>query len=280
MTVWSDGMSRLVHGDGPGYLECLQQEERDAVRLVLTDPPYAVLTNDDIRGFRNKNTGREGHIRRYVKWDDIDGDEYATLMGRLLRGAAKMPTSWVHVFCAAERIGDMQTWGILSGLRYHMPWIWCKTNPPPRIRMMTWRSAIEASVLYSVGRPDFYGTKHGNWYTGPFESGHRRWHATQKSKPLLEHIIEATTAPGDLVVDPFAGSGQTIIACRDTGRRCIAVELDERQCEVDVLALDGRLDEARALALRYGIIRTSRSSEPTATAQPEQLPLITDWNAT
>lgn len=56
-------------------------------------------------------------------------------------------------------------------------------------------------------------------------------HETQKPLPLMTRLVEALTDPGDLILDPFMGSGTTLRAAKDTGRRCIGIEKRERFCE-------------------------------------------------
>ena len=56
-------------------------------------------------------------------------------------------------------------------------------------------------------------------------------HPCEKPAPLLQHMIETSTRPGALILDPFAGSGSTLVAARNVGRRAIGVELEERYCE-------------------------------------------------
>lgn len=57
-------------------------------------------------------------------------------------------------------------------------------------------------------------------------------HPTQKPLELVRGLVERFTEPGDLVFDPFGGSGTTARACKDLGRRCILVEQVERYCEI------------------------------------------------
>jgi site-specific DNA-methyltransferase (adenine-specific) len=59
----------------------------------------------------------------------------------------------------------------------------------------------------------------------------RTWHPTQHPQALVERAILMSTQPGDLVIDPFAGTGTTLRACEATGRRCILIEVSEKYCE-------------------------------------------------
>ena len=57
-------------------------------------------------------------------------------------------------------------------------------------------------------------------------------HPTQKPLRLIREIIETITQPGDLILDPFMGSGTTLRAAKDLGRKAIGIEVDERYCEI------------------------------------------------
>jgi site-specific DNA-methyltransferase (adenine-specific) len=57
-------------------------------------------------------------------------------------------------------------------------------------------------------------------------------HPCEKPLSMLTHMIEATSRPGDLILDPFAGSGSTLDAARMSGRRAVGIEVGERYCEI------------------------------------------------
>ncbi|HAM60053.1 MAG TPA: hypothetical protein DCQ64_33455 [Candidatus Rokubacteria bacterium] len=76
----------------------------------------------------------------------------------------------------------------------------------------------------SKDAPPFYDSNSPNWFACPFESSTRKRHFCQKPQALLQHLIQCYTRPGDLVVDPFGGSGSTVDAARCLGRRGIMIE--------------------------------------------------------
>ncbi|EGT5594934.1 site-specific DNA-methyltransferase [Corynebacterium striatum] len=66
----------------------------------------------------------------------------------------------------------------------------------------------------------------------PIVQGYAGKHPCEKPISMMEHIIETSTKPGDIILDPFAGSGSTLRAAKNLGRRAIGVELEERYCEI------------------------------------------------
>ncbi len=73
------------------------------------------------------------------------------------------------------------------------------------------------------------GGKAGVWFNRVAQN---EGHPTSKPLPMVADWVRLFTNPGDLILDPFAGSGTTLRAAKDEGRRAIGVELDERYCEV------------------------------------------------
>lgn len=66
------------------------------------------------------------------------------------------------------------------------------------------------------------------------EFDHKRWHPTQKPIKLARWFVERYSKEGQIIVDMFGGSGSTLIACEQLGRRCFMMELDEKYCDVIV----------------------------------------------
>jgi site-specific DNA-methyltransferase (adenine-specific) len=64
------------------------------------------------------------------------------------------------------------------------------------------------------------------------EKGRPKYHGAQKPVRVMAQLIEWFTEPDDLIVDPYCGSGSTLVACLKTGRRGIGIELDEGYCRI------------------------------------------------
>ena len=64
-------------------------------------------------------------------------------------------------------------------------------------------------------------------------------HPMQKPEGLMRDLIQAATKPGDLVIDPYCGSGTVARACKDTGRRCVSIDISREWCDVAARRLEG-----------------------------------------
>jgi DNA modification methylase len=148
-------------------------------------------------------------------------------------------------------------------------WRACGCNPPAAV-FGTWRvprprNVANVLIWYKHGRgpgmgdlADVFGTCHeeiyllGEWkrqpttkrrgsvittVESPSNTASRIGHPTPKPVGLMEQLIEATPPPA-VIADPFAGSGSTLIAARNLGRRAIGIEIDERYCEIAAKRLD------------------------------------------
>ena len=111
--------------------------------------------------------------------------------------------------------------------------VWDKLDPGLGWR---WRRSWEAIIEASVGRPRIWygGTSQRNVLRYPKALPGADDHPTPKPVPLLEELMRAAAPARGRVLDPFAGSGSTLITAERTGRTGLAAELDPRYCDITV----------------------------------------------
>lgn len=182
----------IYHGDCREILPTLEP-----VDLVLTDPPYGI----------NYRSGQTGKLPR-----QIVGDETTELRDWLLNYRLPKPLA-----CFA-------TWR-------------CQPPYPPRGCMgdlsFPWSPTFELIWVYGDGweghRGDAVLTSKTivTWNTGPT----RRLHPHEKPVDLMEQLLLKAPNAGT-ILDPFMGSGTTLRAAKDLGRRAIGIEIEERYCEI------------------------------------------------
>lgn len=222
---YQDDLVTLYHGDCREFVDALPDRDVD---LVLTDPPFDERTHSMARSNAHSATagGRalSGSQREFAHWTH---DEHVALfsnLGRITRlwVVASLATSTAFKF-------DLDP---PPGLRCLRIAAWIKTNPMPMISSdrpaMGWEPI--ACLIREDEKPRWHGgAKHAN-YVGPTSQG--SGHPTQKPLPMVSSLVRQFSAEGEVVFDPFAGTGTTLRAAKDEGRRAVGVELDERYCEI------------------------------------------------
>jgi len=114
------------------------------------------------------------------------------------------------------------------GFRVNHCLVWAKTH----FGMGTyWRNQHENIIFASIGQPNpMIDRGRGSVLTSRGVSPKHREHPTEKPLDLVTQIVSAV--PGNLILDPFAGSGTTLIAARNSGRKAIGIEIEEKYCEI------------------------------------------------
>lgn len=197
---------------------------------VITDPPYGTSDGADKVAVRANCTRIE---RFHHDWDiDLPLGWFAASTPALLPGGAVM------AFTDNKRTGDVWAAGVAAGLNALHTFHWIKPDPPPTPRP-NFASAVESGVFFrKPGKVHRWNG--GGWcrnvFTAPLahkeHDGRTRYHPTEKPVSLMRWLIELVTDPGDLVLDPFGGSGTTAVACVLTGRRCVVIERDPQYLPV------------------------------------------------
>lgn len=106
---------------------------------------------------------------------------------------------------------------------------WIKTNPQPLNSSRNYLTNCREIALMGVkkGSPTFNSKYDNAVYQYPLQGGKDRFHPTQKSLPLFEDLIKKHSNKGDLILDPFLGSGTTAVAAKRTDRNFVGCEVDE-----------------------------------------------------
>jgi len=106
---------------------------------------------------------------------------------------------------------------------------WVKTNPQPRNSNVNYLTNCREVAISAVkgGKPTFNSKYDNGIYEYPLYTGKDRFHPTQKSLVMFEDLIKKHSHPGDLVLDPFLGSGTTAAAAKRHGRNFVGCEMDK-----------------------------------------------------
>jgi len=197
------------------------EDDINAAQLLLTDPPYNVA--EDTALYASGVSKAHTQLKNSA-WDY--GFDVAAFMRRVDDYVA--PSAWAYVFTLHNLFGD-----VYDAVSEHFDkttfGVWCKPNPMPSLSKVTWTAASELCVFGRRGRPPFNFPKEGhalNYWEIPKPVN--AVHPTQKPIALFSHIIQHTTRRGDVVFDPFVGSGTALIASELNNRRCFAIEQDAR----------------------------------------------------
>lgn len=202
-----------------------------AVGAVITDPPYNVSHRNGRDGTTPGRLRRSDGSQREVRRDFGDWDRDWSPAGLIAELPRILRPSGALVAFTSEHL--MADW-LGSGLNHRNVIAWRKTNPMPQFPKL-YVQAVEFAVWQVNGSGGWAfnaGGYQANCYEGPIVPAAERVHPTQKPVWLMRALVAVHTAPDDVVLDPYAGSGSTLLAARDLGRRSIGVEQDERYCEV------------------------------------------------
>lgn len=262
---------RLLCGDctDAAAVRQLMQGQRGA--LIATDPPYLV----DYDGTNHpgtkpphklkagqRNTKNKDWSKTYgVTWDDADAnlDLYDKFIAIAVAEAVAPNAGW-YVWHASRRQAMLEAALNKSGIAVHCQIVWTKNRP---VLTRTWYSWQHEPCLMGWLKPP-KGKKPRRvdksvlstvWQFDTIPSGPERPdHPTPKPLALFEIPIRQHTLPGEVVYEPFAGSGTQIMAAQKLGRRCFACEVSPVYCDLIVRRFISAFGEAAVdprLAKRY-----------------------------
>lgn len=239
-------VNRLIQGD---CVEELKKIDDDSVDLIFADPPYFLqLTNELHRPDSSLVDAVTDEWDKYSGFDEYDRFTKSWLeqCRRILKpsGTLWVIGSYHNIFRVGKEIQDLGFW-ILNDV------IWVKSNPMPNFLGTRLNNSHETLIWASKDKKSKFTFNYktlksanedkqmrSDWYI-PICSGSEREkvngqkaHSTQKPLALIRRILVAASKPGDVVLDPFLGSGTTAVAAKELGRNYIGIEREQKYIEV------------------------------------------------
>ena len=230
--------------------ELMERLPEGSVDMIFADPPYNLQLDGEL--LRPNNSRVDGVDDAWDRFDSLA--VYDEFTRRWLRAARRVlredGTLWVigsyhNIFRVGAILQDLQYW-ILNDV------IWRKSNPMPNFRGRRFTNAHETLIWAAKDKDARYTFNYqamkslnedlqmrSDWLLPICSGGERlkdgagrKAHSTQKPEALLHRAILAATKPGDLVLDPFLGSGTTAAVAKRLGRRYLGIEREPHYAEI------------------------------------------------
>lgn len=226
----------MINGD------CLVSMEGIAdgsVDLLLTDPPYNLGLFMQERATNLKRM-RENYFGA-AGWDNLSADDWAESMDDFFGEAARVVRKGgaLIVFMAVIKLETLIGLAQKHGFYYKTTGAWHKLNPMPRNMNLHFINSTESWVYFINGAKTGTFNNDGKALHDFFESSvtpksEKEFgkHPTQKPVELMDYFVQALTDAGDVVLDPFMGSGSSGVSAKGLGRKFIGIELDENYFDI------------------------------------------------
>ena len=225
-----------------------------SVDHIITDPPYDEHTHGKQR---RGAAGGKGHqfgfgtggssgisLERHVGFGFISDEDTSSVATQVSRVASR----WSLTFCAVEQFPSWRVAFEAAGRQHVRVGIWFKPGCTPQFTGDRPASACEAiEITHPRGHKRWNGGGGYGFWEVPIvkEQSGERCHPTQKPLDLMLALVRDFTDPGELVCDPFAGSGTTGVACLRLGRRFVGWERDPKYHAVAVKRLSQAREQLR-----------------------------------
>ena len=257
-------LNQILHGD---CIEILKALPANSVDVIFADPPYNLQLRNEL--YRHNMTKVDAVNDRWDKFDNFN--EYDAFTIKWLRAAKRVlkdtGTIWVigtyhNIYRIGAIMQDLGFW-FLNDI------VWIKNNPMPNFRGVRFTNSHETMIWAQKLKGAKYTFNHhsmkalnddlqmrSDWML-PLVTGNQRIksngtkaHSTQKPEALLYRILLASSNPGDVILDPFFGSGTTGAVAKKLGRRWIGIERDKKYIRVAQKRVDAVIPSpAEALTL-------------------------------
>ena len=221
----------IMNGD---CIEKMTSIPDNSIDLLLTDPPYNLGLFMKSRG-TNMGKLRENHFAVSC-WDQLSTTEWTAKMDVFFEMASRImkKRGAAIIFMSLIKVQSIIELAVKHGFYYKTTGVWHKTNPIPRNMNLQFVNSTEAWVYFTYGAAtgvfnnegrvehDFFETS-----VVPLSEKKCGKHPTQKPIGLMKHFIKLLTNEGDVVLDPFMGSGSSGVAALQLKRKFVGIELSQ-----------------------------------------------------
>ena len=205
-----------------------------SVDLMIADPPYVISRESNFHTMKDRKNARTG--TRFGDWDEeFDNTDWINASYDILKDGGSL-----IVFNDFKKVSTVIDIATNAGFEFKDVIVWEKSNPMPRNRERRYIPSLELMIWFVKKKTaKWVFNRQDDPYQSPImkfpsESGgaFKRFHPTQKPVKLIEKLISIHSNPGDLVLDPFMGSGTTAIASINTDRNFTGFELEKKYFDI------------------------------------------------
>lgn len=235
----------IYHND---CFDVFPEIENNSIDLILTDPPYNIT---NLVGHSKPNFGsiRPNHFAT-AEWDKYNNDDFYTMIDNFFTQAERVikKKGTLIIFTSYLYIGSVVEIAEKHNFYFKNVGVWHKTNPMPANMNLHFLSATEFFIYFVYDSKTGTFNNNGKAVHNVFEcsvapKSERKYgkHQTQKPEKLITWLTELLSNPGDIVLDPFMGTGTTCVCAKNLGRGYIGIEKQQEFFNISKERLDNEI---------------------------------------
>lgn len=198
-------------------LEFMRSMPANSVDLVVTDPPYEIATKGG--GLGKRPVYENGELDKISQGFDVE-----TTLEQIARVCKKVN---IFIFCSTKQKPRIMNWGYDRGCNV-AELFWHKPNAAP-FTNNTFKSDVEDIVYIREKGVKINGRSKLFTHNA---SKSKYGHPSEKPLEIIKKLVLTASSEGDLIFDPFMGSGTTAAACKELNRNFIGCEIEAKYCEI------------------------------------------------
>lgn len=200
--------------------------------MIVTDPPYKCISGGNKKGLSYKHKGSmiEKNDGKIFKYNDIKPEQWIPEIYRILK-----QNTHCYIMTNVLNMKNFLDIAKKTGFKLHNILVWEKQNCPPNRWYM---KNCEYILFFRKGRAKPINNMGSKTVHQFFNPQGNKTHPCEKPIDLLKLYISNSSNEGDIVLDPFCGTGSTLIASKELNRKYIGYELDKEYYDIGIRRLN------------------------------------------